>query len=96
MKACNQLLLDINQYGFLGVLCRMLAFVMANSEPEKSEWVLERIADVEGVKEAYRIWGVYDIIAVVKAESIVKLKEKILNIRQLKHVLSTTTLMVVK
>ena len=74
----------------------MLAFVMANSEPEKSEWVLERIADVEGVKEAYRIWGVYDIIAVVKAESIVKLKEKILNIRQLKHVLSTTTLMVVK
>ena len=74
----------------------MLAFVVANSEPEQSEWVLERIAEVEGVKEAYRIWGVYDIIAVVKAESIVKLKEKILNIRQLKHVLSTTTLMVVK
>ena len=74
----------------------MLAFVVANSEPEQSEWVLERIAEVEGVKEAYRIWGVYDIIAVVKAGSIVKLKETILNIRQLKHVLSTTTLMVVK
>jgi DNA-binding Lrp family transcriptional regulator len=73
----------------------MLAFVMANSEPEQSEWVLERIAEVEGVKEAYRIWGVYDIIAVVKTESIEKLKETILNIRQLKHVLSTTTLTVV-
>lgn len=68
---------------------------MANSEPEQSEWVLERIAEVKGVKEAYRIWGVYDIIAVVKAESIEKLKETILNIRQLKHVLSTTTLTVV-
>jgi len=73
----------------------MLAFVMANSEPEQSEWVLERIAEVEGVKEAYRIWGVYDIIAVVKTESIEKLKETILNIRQLKHVSSTTTLTVV-
>lgn len=74
----------------------MLAFVMANSEPEHSEWVLERVVEVEGVKEAYRIWGVYDIIAVVKAESIEKVKRTVLNIRQLKHVLSTTTLTVVK
>lgn len=74
----------------------MLAFIMANSEPEHSEWVLERIAEVEGIKEAYRIWGVYDIISIVQAESIEKLKETVLNIRQLKHVLSTTTLTVVK
>ena len=74
----------------------MLAFVMANSEPEQSEWVLERIAEVEGVEETYRIWGVYDVIAIVKADSMDKLKESVLKIRQLQHVLSTTTLTVVK
>ena len=74
----------------------MLAFVMANSEPEQSEWVLERIAEVEGVEETYRIWGVYDIIAIVKADSMEKLKGTVLKIRQLQHVLSTTTLTVVK
>ena len=73
----------------------MLAFVMTNSEPEQSEWVLEKITEVEGVEETYRIWGVYDVIAIVKADSMDKLKETVLKIRQLKHVLSTTTLTVV-
>jgi DNA-binding Lrp family transcriptional regulator len=73
-----------------------LAFVMLNSVPEKSELVLARIEEVKGVKEAYRIWGVYDIIAVVKGETIEELKEIVLHIRKVKHVLSTLTLMVVK
>ena len=74
----------------------MLAFVMANSVPDQSEWVLERIGEIEGVEEAYRIWGVYDIIAVVKAETTEELKGIMLQIRKVKHVLSTLTLMVVK
>ena len=72
------------------------AFVMANSVPDQSEWVLHRVGEIEGVEEAYRIWGVYDIIAVVKAETIEELKGIILHIRKVKHVLSTLTLMVVK
>ena len=43
-----------------------LAFVMVNSVPDKSERVLERIGEIEGVEEAYRVFGVYDIVAVVK------------------------------
>ena len=74
----------------------MLAFVMANSEPDQSEWVLEKIGAVKGVEEAYRTFGVYDIVAVVKAETTEELKGIILNIRKVKHVLSTLTLMVVK
>ena len=74
----------------------MLAFVMANSEPEQSEWVLERIAEIEGVAETYRIWGIYDVIAIVKTDSWDQLKETVLKIRQLEHVMSTTTLTVVK
>ena len=72
------------------------AFVMANSVPDQSEWVLHRVGEIEGVEEAYRIWGVYDIIAVVKAETIEELKGIILHIRKVKHVLSTLTLMIVK
>ena len=73
-----------------------LAFVMLNSVPDKSEWVLERIGEIEGVKEAYRFYGVYDIIAVVKAKITYKLKGIILRIRTVKHVKSTLTLFVVK
>ena len=73
-----------------------LAFVMINSVPDQSEWVLDRIGEIEGVEEAYRIWGVYDIIAVVKAETIEELKGIILYIRKVKHVLSSITLIVIK
>ena len=72
------------------------AFVMANSVPDQSEWVLDRIGEIEGVEEAYRIWGVYDIIAVVKAETTEELKGIILEIRKVEHVVSTLTLTVVK
>ena len=74
----------------------MLAFVMANSVPAQSEWVLERIGEIEGVEEAYRLWGIYDIVAVVKAETPEELKGIILRIRTVKHVKSTLTLMVIK
>jgi len=73
-----------------------LAFVMLNSAPNQSKWVLERIGEVEGVEEAYRTFGVYDIVAVVKAETTEELKEIILHIRTVKHILSTITLNVVK
>ena len=74
----------------------MLAFVLANSVPDQSEWVLERIGEVEGVEEAYRTFGVYDIVAVVKAETTEELEGIILHIRKVKHVVSTLTLMIVK
>ena len=73
-----------------------LAFVMLNSVPDQSEWVLERIGEIEGVEEAYRLFGVYDIVAVVKAETTEELKGIILHIRTVKHVVATLTLMVVK
>ena len=92
---CIPFLWNFRQYCF-GVGCMKLAFVLANSVPEHSEWVLERIGEIEGVEEAYRIWGVYDIVAVVKAETIEELKGIILHIRKVKHILSTLTLMVVK
>jgi len=69
-----------------------LAFMMLNSAPDKSEWVLERIREVKGVEEAYRLFGVYDIVAVVKAETSEELKGIILHIRKVKHILSSMPL----
>lgn len=69
-----------------------LAFVMLNSVPDQSEWVLERIGEIDGVEEAYRLFGVYDIVAVVKAETNEELKGIILHIRKVKHIVSTLTL----
>ena len=74
----------------------ILAFVMVNSEPDQSEWVLERIGEIKGVEEAYRVYGVYDIIAVIKAETTDELKGIVTHIRTVKHILSTLILMVVK
>jgi len=69
-----------------------LAFVMLNTVPDQMESVLEKIKEIEGVKEAYMLYGVYDIVAVVKPETTEELKGIILRIRTVKHVLSTLTL----
>ena len=72
-----------------------LAFVLVISVPYYSQWVLERIGEIEGVEEAYRLYGGYDIIAVVKAETSEKLKGIIRNIRKVKHIDSTLILIAV-
>ena len=72
-----------------------LAFVMVNTVPDQIESVLERIREIEGVEEAYMLYGVYDILAVVKDETPEELKGIILRIRTVNHVLNTLTLMAV-
>ena len=69
-----------------------LAFVLVNI-PDQMEHVIEKIREIECVEEAYMLYGVYDIMAVVKAETNEELKEIILRIRTVKHVLSTLSLM---
>ncbi len=69
-----------------------LAFVLVNI-PDQMEHVIEKIREIECVEEAYMLDGVYDIIAKVKAETNEELKETILRIQTVKHVLSTLSLM---
>ena len=71
-----------------------VAYVMINTVPDKMEAVLENIREIQGVKDAYMVYGVYDIIAEVKAVTTEELKTTIQNIRILKHILSTLTLRV--
>ena len=72
-----------------------LAYMMINTVPDKVEEVLDELREIEAVKEAYMVYGVYDIIAEVKAGNAEELKDMILNIRRLNHISSTLTLLVV-
>lgn len=55
------------------------AFVLLNTEIGAENQVLHSLQKIEGVEEAHSLWGVYDIIANVKAESLENLKNIITN-----------------
>ena len=73
------------------------AFVFINTEPASMPEVLKKVKAVEGVEEAEMIYGVYDIVAKVKTETMDQLKQIITyKIRRLDNVLATQTLLVVR
>lgn len=74
-----------------------IAFVLINTEIGSEEEVLNELRKVEGVEEAYSVYGVYDIVAKVKAESMNKLKDIVTwRIRRLNKVRSTLTMIVIE
>jgi DNA-binding Lrp family transcriptional regulator len=73
------------------------AFVLINVESGSEEEVVSELKKIAGVVEAYFSYGVYDIIAKVKAESMEKLKEMVSRkIRALTKVRSTLTLIMME
>jgi len=73
------------------------AFVLVNVESGSEEEVLEQIKKIGGVEEAYFSYGVYDIIAKVKAETMVKLRETVTQkMRTISKVRSTLTLIMME
>jgi len=72
-----------------------IAFVLINTEIGSESDVLKVLKKVDGVVEAYSVYGVYDVIAKIKADSMDKLKEMVTwNIRRLDKVRSTLTMIV--
>ena len=73
------------------------AFVFINVEPGSETEVLERLREVPEVKEAYFVYGVYDIVAKVETDSMDRLKEVITwKVRGLDKVRSTLTTVVME
>ena len=69
------------------------AFVLINVESGSEEEVLKELNAIEGVEESYFSYGVYDIIAKVRADSMEKLKDMVTRkIRIISRVRSTLTL----
>jgi len=74
-----------------------IAFVLINTEIGSESEVLKTLKEVEGIEEAYSVYGVYDIIAKVRAESMEKLKDIVTwRIRRLNKVRSTLTMIVIE
>lgn len=73
------------------------AFVLINTEIGSEADVLKDLKKVEGIIEACAVYGVYDIVARVEADTMDKLKEIVTwRVRRLDKVRSTLTMIVVE
>jgi len=74
-----------------------LCYVLLNVEPGLEEKVLNEVRKVANVKSSHRVYGVYDMIAEVEADSMDRLKEIVTwKIRRLEGVRSTLTAIVIE
>ena len=74
-----------------------MAYVLITTETGAVDSVLVSLKKMESVKETYMVYGVYDIIATVKADTMEKLKEIVTwNLRSLDQVRSTLTMIAVE
>jgi DNA-binding Lrp family transcriptional regulator len=72
-----------------------LSYVLMNVELGAEEKVLKEVRNMPNVKECNRVYGVYDMIAKIEADSMDQLKEIISwKIRRLSGVRSTLTTIV--
>jgi len=72
-----------------------MAYVLINTEIGSENEVLGALKKIDAVEEAYMVYGVYDVVAKVKADTMGKLKEIVAwHVRRLDKVRSTTTMMV--
>ena len=74
-----------------------MAFVLINTEIGSENEVLVGLKKIDAVKEAYMVYGVYDIVAIVEADTMDKLKETVTyHVRRLDKVRSTLTMIVIE
>ena len=52
-----------------------IAYILVNTAIGTEKQVLRALKEVEGVEEVHNLWGVYDLIANVKADSIEGLRQ---------------------
>ena len=71
------------------------AVVLVNTSPSYMENVLQEIIKIAGVEEAYIVYGVYDIFAIIHAKTTSKLSQVVLKIRKIDHINDSLTMKVV-
>lgn len=73
------------------------ALVLVSTALDSQEKVKERLKQIEGVEEAYALYGVYDLLIKIKALSVDGLKEITrFRIKEVAGVTSSLTLMIVE
>lgn len=73
------------------------AIVLINTEIGSESEVFNALKSIDGVKEVYETYGMYDLVAIVEAQSHDIIRDIIINkIRKIPHVKSTTTMIVIE
>ena len=73
------------------------AYVLINSEVGAEEQVLEQIKKIPTVKEAYIVYGVYDLVVRLESDDMTRLKDEITEkIRKIDLVRSTLTMILIE
>jgi len=74
-----------------------MAFVFMNIDAGGEQDVLKALRSIENVKEAHLVYGVYDLVARIEAETMDRLKEIVTwKVRRLDKVRSTLTTIVME
>jgi len=74
-----------------------MAFVFMNIDAGGEQEVLKELQNIQNVKEAHLVYGVYDLVARIEAETMDKLKEIVTwKVRRLDKVRSTLTTIVME
>jgi DNA-binding Lrp family transcriptional regulator len=74
-----------------------MAFVLINADLGAEEDLVKQLKEIQFVEEVYVVYGVYDIVAKVKSDTMDKVKETITwKVRRLDRVRSTLTMIVVE
>lgn len=73
------------------------AFVLLNTELGSEDSIVRDLKDLDGIKQVFQVYGVYDIIAQVESDTMEKVKEIITwKLRKLSGVKSTLTMIVME
>jgi len=73
------------------------AFVLMNAELGKENKLVSELRQIPNVKEVYPVYGVYDVVMEIEADSMETLRETITNqVRKIDGIKSTLTMIIVK
>ena len=72
-----------------------MAYVLINTEHKHMEDIAATLEKLDSVVEIFPVYGVYDLVAKIQAETMEKLKDIVTwKIRNLKNVRSTITMLI--
>ena len=70
--------------------------MLVNTELEKEREVLQRLRGIQSVREAFMLYGTYDVVAVIEADSMENLNQIYKMITQIEGVQSATTMIAIE
>lgn len=70
--------------------------MFVNTELEKEREVLQRLRGIQSVREAFMLYGTYDVVAVIKVDAMESLNQIYKMIRRIEGVQSATTMIAIE